>query len=276
MYLLPVERKKANVRRRPLQFPPRNQDRARKPEHTAATPSEPALSRGRSVSVKRSIRGKGNHGSIARQPCRCYLKSTCTRTLCEYWHPPKCQFYKNATGCKAGDRCLFPHYKVDEQPNKKQKKGHFPKGRESEDKSVVAIVKSVSQLSCVSQDSDALVSQETKEFREDPMQKVLNAIRKVRFTRSTLRQASIREKKGPSLGKINVVPRQRSTYAMEFEERSHEETGRQQRCVQSKAWDLAKKYIQAQRERQGYILLTYKEVVLPSASSTGSCERVCS
>ena len=46
------------------------QDRAQKPEHTAATPSEPALSRGGSVSGKRSIRGKSNHGSIARQQCR--------------------------------------------------------------------------------------------------------------------------------------------------------------------------------------------------------------
>ena len=60
------------------------QDRARKPEHTAATPSEPTVSRGRCVSSKRSIRGKGNHGSILRQPYRYYLKGTCTRTSCEY------------------------------------------------------------------------------------------------------------------------------------------------------------------------------------------------
>ena len=68
------------------------QDRAQKPEHTAATPSEPTASRGRSVLRKRSIRGKSNRGSILRQPCRYYLKGTCTRTSCEYWHPPKCQF----------------------------------------------------------------------------------------------------------------------------------------------------------------------------------------
>ena len=70
------------------------QDRAQKPEHTAATPSEPNLSRGRSVSRKRSIRGRSNHGSILRQLCRYYLKGTCTRTSCEYWHPPDCQFFK--------------------------------------------------------------------------------------------------------------------------------------------------------------------------------------
>ena len=66
---------------------------------------------------------------------------------------------------ESGDTCLFPHFKVDEQPNKRPKKSYFPKRRESEDKGAVAIVTSVSQLGCVSQDSDALDSKGTKEFR---------------------------------------------------------------------------------------------------------------
>ena len=112
-----------------------SQDRAQKPEHTAATPSEPTLSRGRSVSRKRSIWGKSNHGSMLRQPCRSYLKCTCTRTPCEYWHPPECQFFvKQKRVVNQEDTCLFPHYKVDEQPNKRPKRGYFPKRRESEDK----------------------------------------------------------------------------------------------------------------------------------------------
>ena len=45
-------------------------DRAQKPERTAATPSEPSFSRGRSVSKKKSIHGKSNRGSILRQTCR--------------------------------------------------------------------------------------------------------------------------------------------------------------------------------------------------------------
>ena len=104
----------------------------------------------------------------------------------------------------------------------------------------VAIPKSVSQLGCLSQDSDALDSQGRKS-RGNPMQKVLEPIQRVRFTKSTLRHASIWEKKGPSLGKINVkVLHQRSPYAMKFEDKSHEETERQHRCVRSKAWNLAK------------------------------------
>ena len=98
------------------------QDRGQKPEHTAATPSEPTVSRRRSVSRKRSIRGKSDHGAILRQPCRYYLKGTCTQSPCEYWHPPKCQFYKIETGCKARDKCLFPHYKVDNNQIKSRKR----------------------------------------------------------------------------------------------------------------------------------------------------------
>ena len=75
----------------------------------------------------------------------------------------------------------------------------------------------------------------------NPMQKVLGSIRKVRFTQPTLRQASIREKKGPSLGKLQVKHHhQRSPHAMKFEDRSHEETEREQRCARNKEGNLSK------------------------------------
>ena len=85
---------------------------------------------------------------------------------------------------------------------------------------------------------------------ETPMQKVLEPIQRVRFTKSTRRQASILEKKGPLFGKINVkVLHQRSPYAMKFEDRSHEETERQQRCARSKAWNLAKKTLTSSNKK---------------------------
>ena len=108
-------------------------DRAQqKPVPKAATLSEPSMTRGRSVSRKRSIKGKSDPGIILRQPCRYYLKGTCTRSPCEYGHPPECQFYKKKkeTGWKAGDKCLFPHHKVDEQPNKKPKKSDHSQKKE--------------------------------------------------------------------------------------------------------------------------------------------------
>ena len=78
---------------------------------------------------------------------------------------------------------------------KSRKKSDIPRRRESDNKNAVAIAKSVSQLGCVSQDSDALVSQGRKP-RKNPMQNVLEPIQRVRFTESTPRHARIREKKG--------------------------------------------------------------------------------
>ena len=126
---------------------------------------------------------------------------------------------------------------------------------------------------CAVQDSNALDPQGTKEFRWHSMQKVSNAIQRVRFTKSTLRHASIWDKKGPSLGKIHVKPRhQRSPYATKFEDRSHEETEIQERCAQSKAWDLAKNMYKL-KEKDKATCFSLAKWVLPCASSRESVER---
>ena len=70
---------------------------------------------------------------------------------------PNVQSYKTETGCKAGDKCLFPHHEVDEQPNKKPPK---------------------SQLGCASQDSGSLDSQRGRQSWGNPMQKVLGPLSK--------------------------------------------------------------------------------------------------
>ena len=162
---------------------------------------------------------------------------------------------------------MFPHHEVDEQPNKQPKKGYSSqKRRENNDKNAVAIEKIVPQSGCVSQDSEALVSQRGKQPQENPMQRVLGPIRKIRFTQSTLRQASIREKKGPSLGKIQVKnPHQRSPYAMKFKYRSHEDTERQQRCARSKAWNFAKNIFKIKEKDKATFYSTSEEWVLPAA-----------
>ena len=156
-----------------------------------------------------------------------FLKGTCTESLCEYWHPPECQFYKTKSGCKFGAECSFPHWRFEEQPNRKPKKG--------DDKSALAIVKSVRQLSCVSPDTEPPDSATI--CRKGA--KVLEPIRRVRFTWAALRQANIREKiKVRPLGKIQVkIPHQRSPYAVKFEDRSPGETARQERCARGDAWE---------------------------------------
>ena len=108
------------------------------------------------------------------------------------------------------------------------------------------------------------------------MQKVLEPIQRVRFTKYTLRYASIRDKTGSSLGKIQVKPRrQRSPYAIKFEDRSHEETERQERCAQSKAWDLAKNIYKLKANDKAAFFSPAEKRVLPNASAREPEERVC-
>ena len=157
-------------------------NRHRKPNHPLNHNLQ--KTRGWSVSRKRNARGRSQSDKFNRPPCKYFLKGTCTKSPCEYWHPPECHFCKTKSGCKAGDKCLFPHHEVDEQPNKNPKKRYYSPKEESDDKNAVAMMKIVPELVCVSQDSDALVSQSGKQSRGNPMQKVLGSTRKVRFTQS--------------------------------------------------------------------------------------------
>ena len=92
--------------------------------------------------------------------------------------------------------------------------------------------------------------------------------------RAALRQASIREKKGTSLGKISVnAPHQRSPYAVKFEDRSHEETERQERCAQRKAWDLAKSIYKLKEKDKAAFNFLAEEWILPAASTKEPEER---
>ena len=116
-------------------------------------------SRGRSVSRKRSIRGKSNHGAILRLPCRYYLKGTCTRTPCEYWHPPEFQIYKHKRVAKPGISVCSRIKRLMNNQTKSQRKATIHTKEEKATTRMLWLLKFVPQLGCVSQDSEALVSQ---------------------------------------------------------------------------------------------------------------------
>ena len=118
-------------------------DRAQKPEHNAATPSEPSLSRDRSVSKKRSIQGKSNHGAILARD-----------RLVNIGILPSVNFSKQKRAAKLGISVCFRIIKLMNNQTKRQRKGYYSnKRRVCDDKNVVAIVNIVPQLGCVSQDS---------------------------------------------------------------------------------------------------------------------------
>ena len=97
------------------------------------------------MSKKRSIQGKNNHGSIARHPCRSYLKGTCRRTLCDYWRPPEGQCTEQKRAAKPGKSVCSRIIRLMNNKTKSQRKA-VKKRRESDDKNAVAVVKVVPQL----------------------------------------------------------------------------------------------------------------------------------
>ena len=108
-------------------------------------------------------------------------------------------------------------------------------------------------------DSEPSELPKSVKYRGNPRRKVLGSIRRVRFTQSTLRQASIREKEGPSIEKIHVkIPHQRSPYAMKCEDRPQEETERQRAMRPRQGMESCQKYLQAQRKGQSRIPFAYR------------------
>ena len=188
-------------------------------------------------------------------------------------YPPEGQIYKNETGCKTGDKCLFPHYKVDERLHKKQIKSNISRRRESDDNNAVTVVKSVSQLGCVSRDSDALVSQGRKS-RGKPDAESLGT-----NSKGTIHKVYATSCEYPGKRKDHrwenkcQCSSQRSPYAMKFEDRSREETERQQRCARSKAWNFAKNMYMLKEKDKAAFYFPAEEWVLPAASTEEPEER---
>ena len=123
---------------------------------------------------------------------------------------------------------------MSEQPSKKPKKSFNSQKEKSDDKGAVAIMKTVPQLGCVSQDSEPSRLSTCVKYRKTWGKKSWDQFEEY-DSLSTLRQAIIRAN-DHRLGKIQVKnPHERSPYAVKFEDRSQEETERQQRCACGKA-----------------------------------------
>ena len=145
-------------------------------------------------------------------------------------HPPECLFHKTNSGCRFVEKCSYAHRQVDEQPSKRSKK--------IGDKSAVAMLKNehhqrtgrpvvmnayssnTRQLGCVFQDVEPPKSSSI--LRKSSS--IRKPIRCVKFTKAVARHADIRDQ-NPSLGMICLgEPHQRKPNALNFEDRSQEET----------------------------------------------------
>ena len=191
---------------------------------------------------------------------------------------PNVNSIKLIRDAKQGTRVCSGTLRLQNNHVKKPKKSFNPQNGNSDDKGAAAAARTVPQLGCVSQDPEPPEPPEKRDLSgRNPRQEVLGSIRQARFTQSTLRQASIRENRGPSLGKIQVkTPHQRSPYAMKFEDRSQEETARQERCARGDAWRLAKKIYKLKENYKATFFSPTNEWILPAASTVKPEEkRVC-
>ena len=250
----------------------------------------------RKPSRTRSPRGKSPSGRMSRWPCKDYLKGTCTNSFCEKWHPPVCLFHKNKSGCRFGEKCLYVHRQVDEQPSKRSAKNN--------DKSAVAMLKkgdwyeslvinqghdrpgqpgkkrdnelergpskrrssNARQLGCVFQDMKPPKSILRKSTN---MQR---PIQRVKFTKGIAHHTKIRDQ-NPSLGYICPgEPYQRSPNAPKFEDRSQEETEWQELGAREAAWKLAKSVLKLKEQERATFFLPSENMCLP-ASTLKSEER---
>ena len=192
-------------------------------------PRSSTLQNVKNASKTRSPRGRSPSGRMSRWPCKDYLKGTCTNSFCEKWHPPECLFYKSENGCRFAEKRSYAQRQVEEQPRKRSKKNG--------DKSAVAFLKITRQFGCVFQDMEPPKS--TTILRKSS--NILKPIRCVRFTKAVLRHANIRDQNPLSLGMICPGdPHQRNPNAPKFEDRSQEETERQERDAREAAWKMAR------------------------------------
>ena len=114
---------------------------------------------------------------------------------------------------------------------------------------------------------------ETNKPGETRCKKVLGPFRRIRFTQSTLRQASIREKKGPSLGK-NTSQSSSSAKSLRYEIWGHLKKRLQDSSdVPEARLGILLKHIQVHRRRQGCILLSRGGMGTPGCANKEPEER---
>ena len=179
-----------------------------KPTVKTAPSSEPPPPRGRSASRKRNLRGRSPSGKTNRLPCRDFLKGTCTKLPCDHWHPPECQCYKTQSGCRFGDD--FVRFRT----------GRLRNNQRNPWKRTVTKVQWLYWKMHHSWIAYFTTQSHWNRHR-------FHGRAQKSWDQFDEYGANIREKKGPSLNKIQVkVPHQCNPYPKKFEDRSQEETER--------------------------------------------------
>ena len=159
------------------------------------------------------------------------MGARCERSSCDFRHPPVCRDYKSANRCIYGNNCIYRHADGEEKPSRKSKK--------ESTQGAVANLRHRKVQGCVSQNSDP-----KKSILRKAGQTRLNASagHTIKFSGRTWYEIQIRQRKGPSGGVIQKgEPHEPNPCALKVEERTLEETSRQEECDHKAGWDLARK-----------------------------------
>ena len=142
---------------------------------------------------------------------------------------PSANFRKRKRVESQETRVCFFTARLIKQPNKRPKKGYFPKRRESEDRSAVAIAKSVSPLGlCITRLRCTRILKERKSFGETRCKKPRTQLKE--FDSPSLRYVTrVSGTKKRTIAWKSYKSSLDISEATKFEDRSHEETERQER-----------------------------------------------
>ena len=152
------------------------------------------------------------------------------------------------------EKCSYAHRQVEEKPSKRSKKNG--------DKSAVAMLNIKRQLGCVFHDMEPPKSSSILRKSSN----IRKPIRCAKFTKAVVRHADIRGQI-PSLGMICPGDsHQRNPNAPKFEDRSQEETERQERCAREAAWRLAKSILKL-KENKAAFFSPSENLCLPATSN---------
>ena len=211
---------------------------------------------------KRSTSLEASPATGAKIPCL-WEEARCKRSSCDYRHSPVCCDYMSGNRCIHGSNCLYQHVDAEEKPSKKSKK--------ESTQGAIAILKEKKVQGCVSQNSDP-----KKSILRQIVHTRLNASEghDLTFSRRTWYEIQCQERKGPSPGVIQKdEPHERNPCAPTFEERTPEETSRQDECSRKAAWDLARKLYKLQAKDKA-TLFSPVEIKAPVLVSKNTEERL--
>ena len=231
------------------------------------------MTRGGSASRKRSIRGRSQTGKILRQQCRYYLTGTCTRSPCEYWRPPECQFCKKERDAKQEISAYSRTMRLKNNHVKSPKRAKTLITEKAPTRVLWLLWKLYHNWVASSKTRKHWFLKEEDGPGETRCKKSWDQFEKCgSLTLRHVKQVSGKRKDFRLETQVKI-PHQRSPHAVKFEDRSQEETERQERCARSKAWNFAKNIYKFKEKDKASFHSPAEEWVLPAASTKEPEER---